>query len=129
MQHSTRLIFVSLILIASSFCALAQTPAPPVVPQAPVSDSNRRLNADEKFELNIDERRISEENFEASTGVGTEEDSRGGLNLQVGVALAAGRIDVLLRNVRGSVRFRGTLDRVLEMMSNRRTVSKPPTPK
>jgi hypothetical protein len=128
MQHSTRLILVSLVLSASSFCALAQTPAPPVAQQTPVTDSNRRPNADEKFELNIDERRISEENFEASTGVGTEEDSQG-LNLQIGVALAAGRIDVLLRNVRGSVRFRGTLDRIFEMMSNRRSASKPTTPK
>ncbi|MCA1616481.1 MAG: hypothetical protein LC800_20780 [Acidobacteria bacterium] len=33
----------------------------------------------------------------------------GALHLRVGVALGAERIDVLLRNVRGRVRFRGSL--------------------
>jgi hypothetical protein len=89
--------------------------------------SAKRTSADESFELNIDERRFSRVNFEASTSVGTEEDAA--LKLQIGVALAAGRIEVLLRNVQGRVRFRGSLDRILEMMNNRRTASPDPPPR
>jgi hypothetical protein len=76
-----------------------------------------RTSADETFELNIDERRFTRENFEASTAIGT--DGQAGLDLRIGVALAAGRIDVLLRNVRGSVRFHATLGRILDVINNR----------
>jgi hypothetical protein len=127
MYLSARLIFISLILSAFSLSGLAQEPASRVAEQSP-PNSVRRPNADETFQLNVDERRFSQDNFEVSTAVGTEQDTQGGLNLQIGVGLAAGRIDVLLRNVRGNVRFRGTLDRVLEMI-NRRAPSRPLAPK
>jgi hypothetical protein len=119
MKLINRLILASLIIFTCAFGVPGQTPAPsPGQQPAPVEPA--RPSANEAFELNIDERRFSHENFSASTSVGTEEGSQG-LNLQIGVALAAGRIDVLLRNVRGNVRFRGTLDRVLEILKNRRT--------
>lgn len=85
-----------------------------------------RTNVDETFELNIDERRYSQESFEAATAVGTK-NTGNNLDLQVGVALASGRIDLTLRNVHGSVRFRGTLDRILELFENRQAPS-PITP-
>jgi hypothetical protein len=87
-----------------------------------VDQSGGRVNVNEAFELNIAERRYSQENFKAATAVGTE-GRAANLNLQVGVALAAGRIDLLLRNVHGSVRFRGTLDRILEIINNRQALS------
>ena len=68
---------------------------------------NAAGDVDEDFELNIAERRITEQSFFASTAVNV---SAGALRLGVGVALGAGRIDVLLRNVSGRVRFRGSLD-------------------
>ena len=75
-------------------------------------------SADEDFELNIDQRRINESDFHAETSVSTG-DARG-LQLKVGVALRASDIDVLLRNVRGHVRFRGSLDAVLRLLESRR---------
>ena len=87
--------------------------------KSPTTQPDQRPNADETFDLNIDLRRITEENFAASTAVGTDETSSG-LDLQIGVALSAGRIDVLLRNVRGRVRFRGSLERVLDVLNVRR---------
>jgi hypothetical protein len=86
-------------------------------------EQNFRTNVDETFDLDIDERTFTRENFEASTSVAT--DPSGGLDLQIGVALSAGRIDVLLRNVRGQVRFRGTLSRVLDAIGSRRAASPP----
>jgi hypothetical protein len=68
--------------------------------------------------LNITERRYSQENFEASTAIRTNGDGNE-LKVQVGVAVAAGRIDLLLRNVHGTVRFRGTLQRIFEVIGDR----------
>lgn len=78
-------------------------------------------NADEEFELNIDQRRIHESDFRAETAVST--DGERGLQLNVGVALRASDIDVLLRNVRGRVRFRATLDPVLRLLDARRVAA------
>lgn len=88
--------------------------------QAPRAESS---NADEDFELNIDQRRINESDFRAETAVSAE--GARGLQLNVGVALRASDIDVLLRNVRGRVRFRATLDPVLRLLDSRRAAPPP----
>lgn len=88
-------------------------------PQA-TSESPNRTSANETFELNITERRITERDFAASTTVEVGEEAARGLFLRVGVAVGADEINVLLRNVRGRVNFRATLERVLERLSARR---------
>jgi hypothetical protein len=120
-----RLLLISILLAGSSLPAFGQTLKPdgiqktsPRIPATQVNSLPTRTNVDETFELNIDERHYSQENFEASTAVGTKK-ATDDLNLQVGVALTSGRIDVLLRNVHGRVRFRGTLDRIMELINNR----------
>ena len=87
-----------------------------------------RTSADEDFELNIGERRITEENFEASTEVEVGDGGAGSVNLRVGVAASAERIDVLLRNVRGRVRFRASLDDVLRRLGLQRRADAPTLP-
>jgi trimethylamine:corrinoid methyltransferase-like protein len=84
------------------------------------AQSANRTSADETFELNITERRINERDFEASTSVEAGEETARGLLLRVGVAVRADEINVLLRNVRGRVRFRASLERVLERLNLRR---------
>lgn len=83
----------------------------------------RRTNADERFELNIAERRIVEQDYHASTAVEIGHADERGVNLRVGVALTAQRISVRLRNVRGEVRFRATLDTILQRIRSHRSVS------
>lgn len=118
MNKPARVVLLFCISISFLTYANAQTrPAPATPEKTPVV----RTNIDETFELNIIERRITESNFEASTSVSTEGD--GPLDLQVGVGLSASRIDVLLRNIRGSVRFHGTLDRILNILRNRPALS------
>lgn len=93
----------------------------PASQDASTDAAQTRSNANETFELNISERRITEQNFNASTSVEAGEESARGLRLRIGVGVGAEQIDVLLRNVHGLVRFRGTLDRVLELINSRRT--------
>lgn len=120
------------VIVAAAVMALAQAgtdatsgaTAPPQ--QDASSNSEARTSADETFELNIAERRITRRDFEASTSVEAGEESARGLDLRVGVTLGADSIDVLLRNVRGQVRFRATLERVLQLINSRRATSPSP---
>jgi hypothetical protein len=124
---SVRLPLFIFILGVAPLWGLGQTNKAKDVQETPPQVSDKRTSADETFELNIDERHVTRENFTASTAVGTDEDAA--LNVQIGVALAARRIDVQLRNVHGQVRFRGTLKRIFELMNDRLPASPEPSPK
>lgn len=119
-----RLTFVLLIITLPAVIASAQSreSAGAVAP----SRTEARTSADETFELNIAERHIVEQNFSASTSVETGEESARGLRLRVGVGIGAEEIDVRLRNVRGSVRFRATLEPVLRLLDARRAAAPSP---
>ncbi|HJR08984.1 MAG TPA: hypothetical protein VJ842_17125 [Pyrinomonadaceae bacterium] len=90
--------------------------------------TNAQGDVNEDFELNITERRITEHDFLASTAIEAGEESARGLSLRVGVGVGASEIDVLLRNVRGRVRFRGSLEALQRILDARRpaTTTSPP---
>lgn len=114
-------------LLASALSAAAQTDAPPPAdstPRTPAPDARdstaaARATADEDFELNITERHIAEESFEAATEVSVGGRDSRGVNVRVGVNARAERIDVWLRGVRGRVRFRGSLEQILRRLGAR----------
>ena len=130
------------ILVISSALAAAQTTTPPSERETPAASVSTGVSkvvgavvrqtgttASEDFELNIGDRRITENDFEASTEVvsGVEGEGRG-LDLRVGVMVRASQIDVLLRNVQGRVRFRANLDPVLRLLNLRRVGPSATTP-
>ncbi|MCA1566447.1 MAG: hypothetical protein LC803_12560 [Acidobacteria bacterium] len=109
----------------------ATTRAPRVVSPPPTTPAtNTQPDVDENFELNIAERRITERDFFASTSIEAGESSAHGLSLRVGVAVGASEIDVLLRNVQGRVRFRGSLEALQRVLDARRpaTTARPDVP-
>ena len=108
-----------LIACAAAFAA-AQTSGDKNKQASTDLQSTNRTTADETFEVNIAERRITERDYAASTSVEAGEETARGLSLRVGVAVGADEINVLLRNVRGRVRFRASLERVLERLNLRR---------
>ena len=121
-------IVVCVVLNVASSGAVAQTRSIDERPDSPTRPT-QSATADEEFDLNIDQRRISEKDFHAETAV--ETDGERGLQLGVGVALRAIEIEVLMRNVRGHVRFRGNLAPVLRLLEARRTAppsAQPPSP-
>lgn len=89
-------------------------------PNATAPATNAQGDVNEDFELNIAERRITEHDFFASTAIEAGEESARGLYLRVGVGVGASEIDVLLRNVRGRVRFRGSLEALQRVLDARR---------
>ena len=123
MKHNlSRLALASVIIAASFVLASSQTSgnASAEASSAPSAASETRSSANETFELNITERRITERDFAASTTVEIGEETARGLLLRVGVAVGADEINVLLRNVRGRVSFRATMGRVLARLNARR---------
>lgn len=117
---------IFLLIFAAHARATAQTRAT----DAPASVARRTTaqtqlespsSADEDFELNIDLRRISESDYHAETAVST--DGVRGLRLNIGVELRASGIVVMLRNVRGHVRFRASLDPVLRLLDAHRNAA------
>jgi hypothetical protein len=117
--------FISLVIFTSCALASSQTSGS-AIPEGisnatqAATDSTNRTSADENFELDIKERRITESGFAASTSIEVGEETSRGLLLRVGVSLGADEISVLLRNVHGRVRFHGTLERVLERLNTHR---------
>ena len=119
-RAAQRFALACFILAVLIVCAVAQTNtrARRVQPPAP-APAQTQANVDEDFELNIDQRRITEHDFFASTSIAIGDEQNP--VLRVGVALGAQEIDVLLRNVRGRVRFRASLDQIRRMLDARRT--------
>ena len=106
---------VVMILMTASVTMVAQDRVS--VPVSPPPIHSSLVEADELFVLNIKERRISERNFEAATAVAIGDDAKG-VSVKAGVSLQAESIEVLLRNVTGSVRFRGSLKRILDLVNS-----------
>jgi len=115
-----------IVFISTSSITHGQTPdlKPKPVAPVPAVPSQLSTSADETFVLDIDERRFVKENFEVGTAVGTGSGSSQ-LNVRIGVSLTADRIEVLLRNVRGNVRFRGGLNRILEILDRHAATPSP----
>jgi hypothetical protein len=91
----------ALLLLAAALAQAAPVAPAPVVPAPP----DREVR-----ELDIAERHIVQvEDYQAGRVVRLRSDDSGALLVDVGVALAARRIDVTLRNVQGHVRFHADL--------------------
>ncbi|MET0623123.1 MAG: hypothetical protein ABW250_09110 [Pyrinomonadaceae bacterium] len=123
-----RVAVVCLLVASASAFVTAQTrpgesPAPAAAAPTPTATRDG-ATADEDFELNIDVRRINERDFQAETAVEAGGDAAG-LRLKIGVALSAQDIDVLLRGVRGRVRFRASLAPLQRLLDARRTAPAP----
>jgi hypothetical protein len=120
MMKNLNLLCLLFLLSTTMSVAVAQTPA-----QTP---PDARVTADETFDLNISERHIRETDFQAATAVGIATGNGSNLRVQVGVAVRASAIDVTMRNVNGTVRFRGSLQSILNLL-RMRTESRLPTTK
>jgi hypothetical protein len=114
-----------------TFCALvagvlASAPTASQEPSArgTAASSAPATTAREEFELNIADRRITEEDFEASTAVEIRTGQGGdGLAVGVGALVGARRIVVRLRNVQGRVRFIASLARVEKVVDAHRAAA------
>jgi hypothetical protein len=113
-QSLLRTVLAGWLLAAAG--AWAQEPPQP-------AGTEPRTRADETFDLNIAEKRITEENFQASTALDLATAGERNLRLHVGAVVTARRIELLLRNVTGRVRFVGDLGRVARVIDSHRAAA------
>jgi hypothetical protein len=93
--------------------APARAQSPPPGPQGPVT------RADREFDLNIPERKITERDYRASSAVQIGEPASA-VFLRIGGEVTARQVTLLLRNVRGHVRFRASLEPIVRRIRNHR---------
>lgn len=76
------------------------------------TNSAARTSADENFQFNISESRVTESNYERSTSVelSSADRQKAAVFVRVGATASAEKIEIVLRGVTGNVRFRASLD-------------------
>lgn len=93
--------------------------------ESPKSNESK-TKADENFTLNIMQERTSETNFERSKSVQIGgNNQKTDLLIRVGAAVSAQKIDLTLRGITGSGRFRASLE-IIERLIKRRDAPKSP---
>jgi len=102
--------------IGTAYVASAQSRTSPL---NVANDQQPHTELTESFELHIPDRRITQANYQAGTAVELIPQDRNDLRLHVGVNLRADAIDVHLQNVTGTVRFHGSLQRILDLLNLR----------
>lgn len=96
-----------LLLLWTTLLPVGPQAPPAAPPAAPPPEAAAAANGEVKT-LDFAERRIVEEDLQASRAIRLVTD-RPGVALDAGVALGARRIEVTLHNVKGSYRFRSRL--------------------
>lgn len=100
-----KLIFIGLFLLTA--CVLSS-------PAQQTTDN--QITNSEDFTLNISEKKISEEDYRANVKVSAQTPTRPVISLNIGVGVQAKKISVTLKNVTGDVKFRGSLEKLLEKL-------------
>lgn len=83
-------------------------------------DTGNQVTKTEDFKLNITSKKISEENYKASVKVNADSATNPPVSVNVGVGVQAKNITVTLTNITGDVKFRGSLEKILERLNLRK---------
>lgn len=79
-----------------------------------------QTTADETFQLNIQQKRIAENNFRAGRVVSIASATKPPVALRIGAEIQAESIVVTLKSVFGDVRFRGSLEKIRDQINQHR---------
>ncbi len=106
-RNFRRLLFVS--AISSLFFISGVAQIPPTA-QTVETHKQNQITANENFELNIVQDRITEAKFERSTSVELKNESYGSLRVEAGAGVRGEQVNVFLRGITGRVTFRASLE-------------------
>lgn len=74
----------------------------------------------EDFQLNITNKQVTETNYNPKLEVAVKSETEPQVRLQVGAEVKAEKVTMTLKNIFGDVRFRGSLERILNQINLRR---------
>lgn len=106
--------FGKIFLVSALFVFFAQFAVPS---EASAQASENQSTREENFKLNITTKKISEENYRADVEVGAETPTNPSVSVNVGVGVRAKRITATLINITGDVKFRGSLEKILDRLN------------
>ncbi len=73
--------------------------------------------ADETFKVEITDKKIVETDYESKVELSVKREQQPPVSVNVGAGVRAERITVTLKNVFGDVRFRGSLEKILNQIN------------
>ena len=76
-----------------------------------------QTTADENFKVNITDKKIVETDYESKVELNVNSENQPNVSVNVGAAVRAEQITVTLKNVFGDVRFRGSLEKILNQIN------------
>lgn len=100
------------LFFAAFFCSLAC--AANVFGQQNTEDQTK---ADENFKLNITNKTVTETDYESKVAVAVNSETNPPVSVNVGAAVKAEQITLTLKNIFGDVRFRGSLEKILNQIN------------
>lgn len=80
-------------------------------------EKENQTAANEDFKVNITNKRVTETNYESKVEVALNSQTRPAVTVNVGAAVRAEQITLTLKNIFGDVRFRGSLEKILDQIN------------
>ncbi len=82
--------------------------------QQPTPD---KTTADENFTVNIAEKKVVETDYESKVELSANSESNSAVSVNIGAAVRAEKITLMLKNIFGDVRFRGSLEKITNQLN------------
>ena len=76
-----------------------------------------QTTADENFKVSITEKKVIETDYESKVELNVNSEKRPNVSVNVGAAVRAEQITLTMRNIFGDVRFRGSLEKILNQIN------------
>jgi hypothetical protein len=83
-------------------------------------NTENQITAKEDFKLNITDKKVTEIDYESKVEVAVKTETKPPVSVNVGAAVRAGQITLTLKNIFGDVRFRGSLEKILNQINSPR---------
>lgn len=80
-------------------------------------NTKNQTTASEDFKVNITDKRVSEANYESKVELTVNSETRPAVTVYVGAAVRAEQITLTLKNIFGDVQFRGSLEKILQLVN------------
>ncbi len=109
-MKTKQIIFVIAFSFIASIAAFAQI------------KTGNQTTADENFKLNITNKKVTEQSYESKVEVAVESETNPKVVLNIGAGVKAETITLRLTNITGDIRFRGSLEKILEKIKLRRPI-------
>jgi hypothetical protein len=80
-------------------------------------NTENQTTAEEDFKVNITEKKVAETKYESKVEVAVKSETNPTVTVNVGATVKAEQITLTMKNIFGDVRFRGSLEKILNQIN------------